>query len=279
MVPVDGLETIRETAPAMGTFAVTGAASGIGAATVDRLRADNHDVVTVDLRDADVVADLSTVDGRRAAVAGVADRCGGVLDGAVPCAGIGGLPGRPGSALASLNYFGTVELLEGLRPLLANGPDAAVVAISSNSTTTAPGVPVELVERCLAGDEPAARTVADATDSLLVYPATKIAVARWVRRNATTEGWIGSGIRLNAVAPGMTETAMVAEGRADATVGPLLDQFPIPLGRAGTPEEIAAVVRFRLSPAASFVVGSIVFVDGGTDALLRTDDWPAIWSW
>ena len=111
-----------------------------------------------------------------------------------------------------------------------------------------------------------------------VYPATKVALARWVRKHAVSDAWIGSGIRMNAVAPGMIETALIAEGRADETVGPLLDLFPIPLGRAGRPDEIAALIAFLLSDAASFIVGSIVFADGGTDALLRTDDWPAPWT-
>ena len=64
-----------------------------------------------------------------------------------------------------------------------------------------------------------------------VYPASKLAVARWVRSRAVTDDWVGAGIRLNAIAPGMIDTAMIAEGRADATVGPLLEMFPIPLGR------------------------------------------------
>ena len=262
----------------MGTFAVTGAASGIGAATVARLRADGHDVIGVDLAGADVTADLAVPDGRRAAVTDVGERCGGALHGVVPCAGLGPLPDRPGSAIVSVNYFGTVEVLDGLRPFLAAAPSAAVVAISSNSTTTAPGVPSDLVDTCLAGDEPGARRRADALGAMNgVYPASKIAVARWVRRHAVDPTWVGAGIRVNAVAPGMIDTAMIAEGRADATVGPLLDLFPIPVGRPGRPEEIAAVIAFLLGPDAGFFCGSIVFVDGGTDALLRTDDWPASW--
>jgi NAD(P)-dependent dehydrogenase (short-subunit alcohol dehydrogenase family) len=170
-----------------------------------------------------------------------------------------------------------VEVLDGLRSLLAEAETAAAVAISSNSTTTAPGLPADLVETCLAGDEDGARRRADEAGALSVYPASKIAVARWVRRQAVTDGWIGAGIRLNAIAPGMIDTAMVAEGRADPTMAPLLDMFPIPLGRPGRPEEIAALIDFLLGPEAGFFCGSVVFADGGTDALLRTDDWPAPW--
>ena len=109
------------------------------------------------------------------------------------------------------------------------------------------------------------------------YPASKIAIAHWVRRAAVTPDWIGAGIRLNAVAPGMIETALVAEGRADATVGPLLDMFPIPMGAPGQPEDVAAVIDFLLGTDARLLVGSVVFADGGTDALLRAGDWPAPW--
>jgi NAD(P)-dependent dehydrogenase (short-subunit alcohol dehydrogenase family) len=263
----------------MGTYAVTGAASGIGAATVDRLRRDGHTVITVDLHDADVEADLGTAAGRQAAVDGTAARCGGRLEGVVTCAGLGPIPSRSPGAIVAVNYFGTVEVLDGLRPLLAAGTDPAVVAISSNSTTCQPGIPAELVEAYGAGGEASVIDVANCYEVMAgVYPASKIAVARWVRRAATSDAWIGAGIRVNAVAPGLIETAMVAEGRADATVGPLLDLFPIPRGRGGRPEEIAEVIAFLLSPAASFVVGSIVFADGGTEALLRPDDWPAVWN-
>jgi NAD(P)-dependent dehydrogenase (short-subunit alcohol dehydrogenase family) len=200
---------------------------------------------------------------------------GGELAGIVTCAGLAALPGRAGSLLAAVNYFGTVDLLEGLRPLL--GPGGSAVAISSNSTTVQPAVPADLVEACLRHDEELSAQIADARGSLVTYPATKLAVAHWVRRNATGPDWAGSGIRLNAIAPGMIDTPMVAGIRADAKAGPMLDMLPIPAGRPGRAEEIAAVVELLLSPDGAFFCGSVVFCDGGSDALLRTNDWPAPW--
>jgi NAD(P)-dependent dehydrogenase (short-subunit alcohol dehydrogenase family) len=258
----------------MGTIVVTGSASGMGASTSARLTKEGHRVIGVDQNDAEVVADLSNPDGRWAAIEGVNEASDGVLDGLVTFAGLAGKPGRPGGLVVSVNYFGTIELLDGLRPLLAAGNDAAAVAISSNSTTCQPGVPAQLVDACLAGDERAAVVVGDEVGSLDAYPATKTAIARWVRRHATQPDWIGEGITLNAVAPGFIATPMTDELRRDPEVGPLLDQFPIPAGRPGRAEEITALVAYLLGPDARFFVGSLLFADGGTDALLRPDDWP-----
>lgn len=260
----------------MPTFVITGAAAGMGRATAELLREQGHTVVGIDLRDTDVVADLSEDAGRQAAIGAVRERCD-ALDGVATFAGIGGATGRPASLLASLNYFGTVRLLEAWRPLLAAAGESSAVAISSNSTTCQPGWDEELVAACLAGDEQVARQVAAAGDSPTAYPATKIAVARWVRRTAPTSAWAGAGIRLNAVAPGLVETAFVAETRADPVLGRLIGGFPLPLGRGGTAEELAHLVVFLLGPHARFFCGSVLVCDGGTEALLRPDDWPARW--
>ena len=263
----------------MRTVAITGAASGMGAATTKKLREQGDRVITVDQRDADVIADLGTPDGRALAIDEITKRSDGVLHGLVPYAGVGPLPGRAGSILIRVNYFGTVRLLEGLRPLLAAGEDAAAVAISSNSTTCQPGVPNDLIEACLADDEAAAVALADEKyDSIVAYPSSKVAVARWVRAHATTPEWAGEGITLNAVAPGMIDTALVAEGKADPDLGPLLEAFTMPVGRIGRPEEIAALVAFLLGPDARFFCGSLIFCDGGTDAMIHPHDHPSPWN-
>src|SRR5882724_6112993 len=141
----------------MRTVVVTGSASGMGAATRARLEAAGERVIGVDLRDAEVVADLGSPDGRAAAIEEIIDESRGVLDGLVTWAGLGGLTDRAGSQLVSVNYFGTVALLEGLRPSLSRGRLAAAVAISSNSTTFQPDLPIDVTRACLDGDEPGAR--------------------------------------------------------------------------------------------------------------------------
>ncbi|MEO6628335.1 MAG: SDR family oxidoreductase [Aquihabitans sp.] len=260
------------------TVVVTGSASGMGAATKARLEADGQRVIGVDLRDADVVADLGTVEGRQEAIARVTELADGSLDGLVTWAGIAGLTNAPGSALVSVNYFGTVAIHEGLRPLLAAGDRPAAIAISSNSTTVQPGVPLDVVELCLAGNEAAARDAADEASALMTYPATKTAIAWWARRNAPGELWAGGGINLNVVAPGAVETPLLQATRDDATLGQFVDSFPVPIGRKGTADELAAFVVFLLGPDARFFCGSVLFVDGGTDALLRSDDMPQPWN-
>lgn len=255
------------------TVVVTGSASGIGAAVRARLEGDGVHVIGIDLHDAEVVADLADPAARRSAVEQVA-ALAPALTGVVTCAGLGPLPDRDPALLVSLNHFGTVELLAGLRPLLATG--AAVVAVSSNSTTCQPGVPQQLVDACLAGDEAAAREMARGIATMDgVYPATKAAVAQWVRQQAPA--WVADGVRLNAVAPGLVETAMTAEMRADGTVAPLLAAFPLPMGRGATADEVAAVITWLLSDESAVVVGALLVCDGGTDALLRPRSVPPLW--
>jgi len=73
----------------MSVVAISGAASGIGAATAELLAERGHRVIGIDLRDADVMADLATPDGRAQAVDTVLELCSGTLDGLVTAAGIG----------------------------------------------------------------------------------------------------------------------------------------------------------------------------------------------
>lgn len=255
------------------TVIVTGSASGMGAATKAILEADGVHVIGIDRAGADIVADLATSQGRAVAIHEVGERVDR-LDGLATFAGLSGLPGRPGGIVASVNYFGTVELIEALHPLLVRGAEPAVLAVSSNSTTTSPSVSFEIVDACLAGDEARARALAEDAGSLATYPATKVAVARWVRRNAPTAAWIGSGITLNALAPGSTATAMTAEVAADPVLGPLSAKFPKPLGRQATADELGHVAAFLLGSRSRAFCGSVIFCDGGTDALIRPDDWP-----
>jgi len=258
----------------MGLFAITGAGSGIGAATRARLERAGHAVVGIDLHHAEIIADLSNADGRKAAVAAVLERSQGHLDGLLTAAGVG--PPFDAEAMVSINWFGTEALLRGLRVALANSRRGQVVAISSNSTTTMPELPAELIDACLALDEPLARSLAKKHGDGNTYGASKTAVARFVRRHAPTADWAGSGIRLNAIAPGATLTPLLQAGLDSEEYGPAIKAFPVPTGDFGQPDEIAAWIEHMLiGDGSRFMCGSLVFVDGGTDAMVRADAWPA----
>ena len=97
----------------MGTYAMTGGATGIGAAIKQRLREEGNQVIVVDIKDADIIADLSSAEGRQAAVKAIRQAAAGGLDGLVTCAGLGSnVPNHP--LITQVNYFGTVELVESL---------------------------------------------------------------------------------------------------------------------------------------------------------------------
>lgn len=267
----------------MGQYVVTGARSGMGRAITERLVADGNSVITVDLADADVVADLSTSDGRRDAAAAVLEKSGGRLDGAVLAAGIGPIPGR-GMArkILEVNYLGTIELLDAWHPALAasdgsESSGARVVVIASNSTTTTPIVPSKAVNALLAGRAAKADGALKKFGKrapVFAYAASKLALSRWVRRTAVTSEWAGSGIRLNALAPGAVLTPLLESQLADPEQAPLIKQFPIPTGDFGDAGDLADWAVFMLGPSAKFLCGSVIFVDGGSDAWFRADDWP-----
>lgn len=255
------------------TYVVTGSESGIGAATAARLRADGHRVIGVDRTETDVTADLGTPAGRADAVARVTALAPDGIAGLVPCAGLGGFTGTDSALLVSVNYFGAVDLAVGLRPLLARGAaagqPAAVVLLSSNSVTCQPGWASAVVGPCLENDEAKARALAAEVEAVNVYPASKAALAYWARREGVKAGWIGAGIRVNAVAPGFISTAMTDQLRSDPTLGVFADAYPTAIGRPGRPEEVADTIAFLLSEQASLVVGATLFIDGGTDAIMH----------
>jgi NAD(P)-dependent dehydrogenase (short-subunit alcohol dehydrogenase family) len=251
------------------TAVVSGSASGIGAAVAARLRAEGARVIGVDLRSADVVADLGSPEGRSRALAEIQGRCGGRLDRLVPCAGLN-THVQPMHLIPAVNYFGALALVDGLLPALRRGQDPAVVAISSNSAQMAPFRDTPYVQALLAGDEGAARRALESDGhGFLAYAGSKLALAIAVRRRA--KDWGAAGVRLCAVAPGPTRTPMLEATLADPLYGRFARELQIPTGGPAEPDAIARVIAFLLSPAASFVHGSVLYADGGMDASVRSD--------
>lgn len=247
---------------------MTGGATGIGAAVRAQLEKAGHRVIVVDIKEADIIADLSNDEGRAKAIEGISERAPDGLDGFVPCAGVGGTV-TPASLVTRINYFGTVVLAAAMKSRLAK-KRGCMVLISSNSAPMTKDE--EFVNICLSGDEAAAIAHSDANgDSQAAYAGAKMALTRWMRRNSTD--YAKDGVRMNAVAPGMTRTPLTEAVMRDEKLGPAIKAFreSIPVGEIGVPDQIANIVTFLLSPEASFVCGSVFFADGGHDAMLRPD--------
>lgn len=247
---------------------VTGAASGIGAAVRAELEGQGREVLGVDLHDAEVQADLSSAEGRAEALEKIlaAVQAGEGVDRLVLCAGVGTHCSDPGR-IAAINYFGSVVLLDALLPSMAHRRGAAAVVVSSNAAQLADFNNDPYVQAMLDNDEPRALKLARDSNAFLAYAGSKHALALALRLRAAS--FAEAGVRLNAVAPGATETPLLQGVRDHKVWGAALDSVPIPLGRPAQPAEIADAISFLLSPQAAQVHGSILYVDGGSDAVVR----------
>ncbi|MBD9638860.1 SDR family oxidoreductase [Ensifer sp. ENS07] len=244
------------------TVIVTGAGSGIGAACVRRLHSEGADVVAVDVTQEAVdkiVSEFGDSDRISGAVLDVRDQAAaetlasdtrarlGRLNGLINCAGITGVanvldvePEKLERVMA-VNLGGTVNMCQAfVRAVRDDKSPRAIVNISSGAGVM--GVP-----------------------NRLPYVASKFAVSGITKSMSPELGPLG--IRVNAVAPGMTKTPLVEYMLQDpAAVARINAAHPI--GRMGEPEEIAAVIVFLLTDDASFMTGAVVSVDGGQTACL-----------
>lgn len=259
------------------TYVITGSASGIGAAAAATLRERGEKVIGVDLKNAEIEADLSTPDGRAAAATAVTELSGGVVDAVIASAGIS----APIAKTMSINYFGVTEFLTALLPAL-RASEAPRVAVVSSMASLQPVSP-ELVDAALDGDEDRALAIGEKFAAsgpqagFLNYSSSKRAVSRWVRRASISDEWAGSGIALNAAAPGTVTTAMTDELLSTPEGRAMVDgAVPMPLNYHQPAQSIADLLIWLTSVENTHMAGQTIYCDGGADATLRGDD---VWSW
>ncbi len=233
---------------------VTGAASGIGRAAVDVITAGGGSVVAVDLEGSDltwdealpvatVTGDIAAAETNDAAVALAVERFGR-LDAMVCNAGVsmnGPLADYPMADFERSMAINVAAVILGVRAatpaMIQTGGGAVCVTASTSGLGGDPG--------------------------MWVYNTAKGAVVNFVRSAAQDLG--PQGIRINAVAPGPTETGMTRGIRDRPELHDAL-RSRMALQRWAEPEEIAQVIAFLISPAASIVTGAIVPADGGITA-------------
>jgi NAD(P)-dependent dehydrogenase (short-subunit alcohol dehydrogenase family) len=239
---------------------VTGAGSGIGCALAQQLLAAGHEVVGAD-RDVDGVpagaavvrCDL-TDPAQISALAEAVLRTGG-LDG---LANVAGVPGTaPAETVIRVNYLGARRLSDALLPAMARG---GVLVNVSSLAGRRPVVDEGTAWRLQAADdeEILGFVKTQGLDGSSTYDLSKKLLVAWTR--ATAAANLARGVRACAVSPGPTETPILGDFRATM---PSLDATVDVVGRLGKPEETAAVVAFLLSPAASWVNGVDLELDGG----------------
>jgi NAD(P)-dependent dehydrogenase (short-subunit alcohol dehydrogenase family) len=249
---------------------VTGAASGIGAATVRAFRALGDHVSGLDRApvsgaDAAVRLDLSDPDAIDSFLAEPAEPFHVLVNAA----------GAPGSqspeTVLRVNVLGARRLTDRLLPRL--GDNGAVVHVSSGAGWMWRARLGELLPiLTMPDDEALAVALALAPDGKSAYEVSKALLSLHALAAAPREQ--RRGVRVNAVAPGGVETPMLPAFR-DSMGADMLDWAVSAVGRHASPDEIADAIVFLASPAARWVNGAELVVDGGLVAGMMTGAWPA----
>src|SRR5690606_15373538 len=105
-----------------------------------------------------------------------------------------------------------------------------------------------------------------------IYGTAKQALSRWVRRNAAGADWAGASIPLNVASPGVVRTPMTSsmteseEGRAQ-----LASMVPMPLNGFFEPRGVATLLAWLTSEENAHLCGQVIYIDGGSDAVMRGD--------
>ena len=256
----------------LGAIVITGAAGGMGRPSAQRFAAPGRRLVLCDMHEAPLAelaaklrgkgaevetlaGDVSAADFPAQVLAKVGDGPLGVL---IHTAGLSPTM-ADGGRILEVNLFAVRRLVDALRPRFAAGGSA--VLISSSSAYMIPhGMFADQLKAWLsAGDTQP--LIAIATQSpQAAYPASKAGVIALVGHESTAFGALGA--RITSIAPGFIDTAM---GRAEKEVSAKMNEMieQVPLARLGDGDEIASVVEFLCSPAASYVSGCDIKVDGG----------------
>ena len=242
---------------------VTGAASGIGAATAELLTARGVEVVACDVRSGcDVYVDLADPESIDEAV----DRIGAV-DG---LCNIAGIPGETGpEATMRVNYLGLRQMTEAL--VAANEGLAVASAASFRGAAWRSHLPLHL-ELARTESFSAGLSWVRAHESEIEpdpYAWSKEALIVWTMLASASPAWRERGVRINAVAPGPIDTPLL---RPFLETVPEIVQTDIDrAGRIGQPEDIAGPLAYLVSEDAGFVNGVILPTDGGLAATFAVE--------
>lgn len=238
-------------------FIVTGAASGIGLATVRRLYVEGAMIVMADIDAVRLASAAAEFDDERLHTVGadiaVQEGAAAVIDKALTSLGrLDGLVNAAGVDQGGTILEFTTEQWQRTMRINVDGPYLLARAAITHLIASRGSIVNVASVSGLGGDW-----------SHLAYNTAKGAVVNFTRALALDHG--AAGVRVNAVCPSLTNTPMTA---ALATRADLMAAFAerIPLGRGAQPEEIAAVIAFLLSDDASFVSGVCLPVDGGLSA-------------
>lgn len=245
---------------------ITGGSTGIGASVIELYRADGHEVTALDIQEPDnasrwIKTDLCDPKSINDAVAKIDQPIDALINNA-------GLPPREGltAKILEVNFFGFREALTGLETKLAKG--ASIVNVASRAgafwrdnlaqVTALMALERDGLDEFIDQNE---------IDHVRAYNLSKEAMI--VFTLSQTERMIAKNLRMNSVSPAAVSTGILDD--FTQAFGPKVAANIKRVGRPGSPEEIARIIRFLASEDSAWIKGQDITIDGGMTALAMTD--------
>ena len=245
---------------------VFGGNGGVGSSLVNLLH-NNYNIINIDLNNSDIDTDLLSAHDREKCIDKILNLTEGYFDAVIFCSG-GHYP-MCASDVVSLNYYSIVEMCNNLKRI--SKKSFSIILIGSASIQELDEESKKIAKSYLIKTEELVKKELSTKkiftlESMNQYVISKMSLTLWGIINSIDKKWLDKKIRINIVAPGILDTKLTKQFLKFPVGASIIRKGGPPLKRFGKPHEVAKLIEFLISDDASFINGSVFYIDGGMSA-------------